>query len=155
PRPADKEMLFLTESQARRFLKEADCLRLRALFYLALAGGFRQGELLALPLSAIDFVRGTVTVVRSLTQAGRRFVIKEPKSKSSRRAIRLAESVMDVMREHRTRMLKEEHGSDTVFCTKTGNFISKSGLIRQVFRPLVMKANEAEREAAVKEKREP
>lgn len=155
PRPADKEMLFLTAAQAKSLLDAARGQRLFALFGLALGGGLRQGELLGLQWSGVDFAKGTVTVSRSLAQIGGEFVVKEPKSKASRRTVKLPASVTDALRVHRAAMLKEGHGSDTVFCTKTGNYIGKSNLIRQVFKPLVERSNVAERDMAKEAAREP
>jgi integrase len=70
------------------------------------------------------------------------FVLKEPKSKRSRRTIRLPLFVLDALAGHRRRMLAEGQGvkAGTVFVTRTGNYLGKSNLIRQVFKPLLKRA---------------
>jgi integrase len=151
-RPDDKEMEYLTEPQGRQFLHAASGNRLHALFAVAIGSGMRQGELLGLHWPDVDFEKGTVSVRRSLAQVGGHFILKEPKSKSSRRTISLPRFAVDALHEHRKAMLAE--GQDVrmgaVFVTRTGQFIGKSNLIRQVFKPILTKANKRAGEDADK-----
>jgi integrase len=140
-RPDEREMAYLTGPQAKLFLAAARPCRLYALFALAVGSGMRQGELLGLQWPDIDFDRGTVAVQRSLAQVGGRFILKEPKSKRSRRTIQLPKFALDALREHRAAMLREGNIGAHVFCTRTGQPIGKSNLIRQVFRPVLGRAN--------------
>jgi integrase len=141
-RPSEKEMLFLNEPQTRIFLGAAKDRRLYALFALAIGTGLRQGELLGLQWSDIDFERGTVAVVRTLGTVANKFVVKEPKSRLSRRTLNVPTFALDALREHRNAMLKEGNISAPVFCTKTGQYITKSNLTRQVFKPIIKSAND-------------
>jgi integrase len=129
--------------------------RLAALFQLALGSGMRQGEILALAWDAIDFDRGTVAVRRTLVQDKAQFVIKEPKSKNSRRTVRLPPFVLSAPHEHRKAMVREGNGAAPVFCTKTGNYLGKSNLIRQVFKPILRQANDRIRSEAEQNGTEP
>jgi integrase len=149
-RPGEREMLTLNELQAKAFLAAARPKRLYALFALALGGGLRQGELLGLQWDDIDFAKGVVTVKRSLAQLKGKFLLKEPKSKRSRRAVKLPDFALAALREHRAEMLKEGNITAPVFCTKTGNYLGKSNMIRQVFKPIVKEANAAALAAAEK-----
>jgi integrase len=144
-RPAEREMLIMTEKQARRFLETGKPYRHYALFALALGGGLRQGELLALQRGDIDFEKNTVEVKRSLSQVGKDFIVKEPKSKSGKRTVLLPPFVMAAFRDHRTAALKAGQITAPVFCTRTGTFTSKNNFVRQVFRPLIARTNEEER----------
>jgi integrase len=141
-RPEEKEMLFLTDAQARLFLAAARAHRLHTLFVLAIGSGMRQGELLGLRWSDIDFEKSTVSVSRSLAQVNGQFTLKEPKSKQSRRTITLPRFVMEALTEHRAAMLAEGNIAAAVFCTRTGQYFGKSNLIRQVFRPILRRAND-------------
>ncbi|MFI5458830.1 MAG: tyrosine-type recombinase/integrase, partial [Isosphaerales bacterium] len=141
-RPDEKEMLFLIEPQVKQFLDAAQGYRLYALFALAIGSGMRQGELLGLQWPDIDLDGGTLSVRRSLAQVKGEFILKEPKSKRSRRTIKLPRFVLDALQEHRHAMLKEGNIAGPVFCTKPGRFIGKSNLIRQVFKPVLKRANE-------------
>jgi integrase len=142
PRPEEKEMQYLSEAQTKQFLDAARSCRLFALFALAVGSGMRQGELLGLQWPDIDFDKGTVSVQRSLAQIGSQFIIKEPKSKRSRRMIKLPRFVLDALHEHRKEMVTEGNATAPIFCTRTGQYIGKSNLIRQVFKPIIKRANE-------------
>jgi integrase len=154
-RPEEKEMLFLTEPQARIFLEAARDHRHYALFALAIGSGMRQGELLGLAWSDLDFDRLTVTVSRSLAQVGGKFSLKEPKSKRSRRTITLPRFVIEALQAHRNAMRREGNIGAPVFCTRTGQYIGKSNLIRQVFRPILKRANDGLAEKAREQGVEP
>jgi integrase len=154
-RPEEKEMLFLTEAQTRVFLAAACGRRLNALFVLAVASGLRQGELLGLQWPDVSFDNGTVTVARTLGTVGNQFILKEPKSKRSRRTINLPSFALAALQEHRRAMLGEGNIAAHVFCTKTGQPISKSNLTRQVFRPILKSANDNAVKVAKKLNAEP
>jgi integrase len=81
--------------------------------------------------------------------------LKEPKSKRSRRSIKLPRFVLTELQQHRQAMLKEGNITAPVFCTRTGQFIGKSNLIRQVFKPIIKRANVKAIEAAKKAEAEP
>jgi integrase len=142
--PGEKEMQILTEQQVKAFLKAAKNRRLYALFALALGSGMRQGELLGLQWPDIDFDKGTLAVQRSLAQVKREFILKEPKSRASRRTIRLPTFALTALLDYRKLMLAEGQDvkSGTVFVTKTGTYLAKSNLIRQVFRPILEQAGQ-------------
>lgn len=140
-RPPEKEIAFLTAEQAKKFLQVNRDRRLYALFAMALGTGMRQGELLGLKWECINRDASTVTVKHSLAQPNSwNFVLKEPKSRRSRRTIKLPGFVLEAMNEHREKMNAEGHGSPFCFVTKTGNNIGKSNLIRQVWRPALKAA---------------
>jgi integrase len=141
-RPTDIEMQFLTDPQARLFLETARPHRLFALFSLAIASGMRQGEMLALRWTDIDFDKSTVAVSRSLAYVDGGFLVKEPKSKGSRRTITLPRFAVEALREHRQSMLREGNISAPVFCTLNGQYILNTNLTRRVFKPLIRKTNE-------------
>ena len=112
-------MVIWNDGQTKLFLAAARERRLFALFALALGSGMRQGEILGLQWTDIDFDRSTVTVRRSLAQIKGQFLLKEPKSKQSRRSIKLPAFALDALRQHRAEMLKEGNIAAPVFCTRT------------------------------------
>lgn len=61
--------------------------QLRVLFNLAIYGGLRKGELLALEWSDIDFENDTVTVSKAVSVVAGQQITKEPKTKTSRRTV--------------------------------------------------------------------
>jgi integrase len=154
-RPVEKETQHLTESQCKKLLGALLGYRLHPLFVLAIGSGMRQGELLGLQWGDFDFDRGTLTVARSLAQIGGKFVVKEPKTRTSKRTITLPEFVLATLKDHRQAMLAEGNIANPVFCTKSGQFIGKSNLIRQVHKPAVKRTNDVEKKDADKGNRQP
>ena len=61
--------------------------QIRVLFNLAIYGGLRKGELLALEWSDIDFVNDTVTISKAVSVVAGQQITKEPKTKTSRRTV--------------------------------------------------------------------
>lgn len=144
-KPGEREMSILSEEQVKVMLTASKERRLGALFVLAVGSGMRQGELLGLAWSDFDLDAGTVTVRRSLVEvkkkdSGERFITKEPKSRSSKRTIKLSSFVVETMRRHRDAMLKEGNIAKPVFCTKGGEYVQKSNMMRQIYRPMLKKA---------------
>jgi integrase len=115
----------------------------------------RQGELLGLQWPDLDFDKGTVSVQRSLAQVQGQFILKEPKSKQSRRTIQLTHFALEPLQRHRSVRLKEGTITAPVFRTRTGGHIGKSNLIRQVFKPAVKRANAVAVEVARKTSTQP
>jgi integrase len=119
------------------FLRAAEGRRLYARFALAVGSGMRQGELLGLRWSDVNFEQGTIKVARTLGTVGNQFIVKAPKSKYSRRTINLPSFALAALQAQRHAMLKEGNITAPVFCTKTGQYISKSNLTRQVLKPIL------------------
>jgi integrase len=139
-RPDHKEMAVLTGDQIQRLLAVSKKTRLHALFALAVGTGMRQGELLGLKWQDINFEAGALAVHRSLAEVKGGFLMKEPKSAKSRRTITLPRIVLDALKDHRASMLAEGNIIATIFCTRTGQYISRSNLACQVFKPLLKRA---------------
>jgi len=100
PRPDPREMRPLSPVEARKLLDAAQGDRLEALYVLAVHTGMRQGELLALKWQDVDMENATVSVRRTLTRSGGRYALGEPKTKKSRRSIRLSPQAAEALRQH-------------------------------------------------------
>jgi integrase len=115
--------------------------RLEALFALAISTGAREGELFGLGREHIDLEAGTMSVQRSLAVVRGGWVLKEPKSKHGKRIVELPRFAVDALREHFKRLLAEGNVSaPTIFCTKTGNYLSRGSFIREVYKPFLKRA---------------
>jgi integrase len=148
PRQSKKELHYLTSEQALHLLEVARSKqhRLECLLTLALTTGMRQGELLALHWSDIDFAKGTVHVARSLayhhnlnTQgAQHEYKEAEPKTANSRRTIPLPEIAIRALQAHRLKQVEERLQASTwkhhdlVFTNQFGGYLNQSILRRQV-----------------------
>ena len=147
PRITREEIDPLTEEEARRLLETASGDRLEALYVLALNTGMRQGELLALKWDDVDLERGVLRVRRTLTHVDKAFVLGEPKTKNSRRTIRLTTSAVTALRAHLSRQLEEMERMGSlyrpgglIFATESGTLINPSNLRNRSFKPLLKRA---------------
>jgi integrase len=147
PRITREEINPLNPEESRRLLEVARGDRLDALYVLALNTGMRQGELLALKWDDVDLERGVLRVRRTLTHSGKAFLLGEPKTKKSRRAIRLTARAVQALKAHLSRQLEEieRMGSlyqpgGLIFATEAGTIINPSNLRNRSFKPLLKRA---------------
>lgn len=137
PRAPRTEVRAMNIEQARAFLDAVRGDRLEALYVVALAGGLRRGEVLALRWDDIDFALGTLAVRRSLIKIRGGWAFAEPKSASSRRVVRLPDFVAAALREHRAQQrearVKARYWEDPslVFSSAIGTVIDGRQLLRQ------------------------
>lgn len=136
------EIVPFTQDEIARILNAALGHRLEAFFALAIASGARQGELLGLGWDHVHFTDNTIHIQRTLTVVRGGFLLKGcPKSERGNRIVELPRFAMDALAEHRKRMLAEGHASaPVVFCTRTGNYITRSSLVNEVYPPLLKDA---------------
>jgi integrase len=149
PTPTTKEMHPLSAEEARRLLEAARGDRLEALYVLAIHTGMRRGELLGLKWSDVDLENARINIRRTLTRTdnGKRVTLGDPKTRKSRRAIRLTPQAIEALRSHLERQLREivEAGDlygdqGLVFTTEVGTPINPSNLRQRSFAPLLKKA---------------
>jgi integrase len=147
PKPAQKEICALSAAETRRLLEAASGDRLEALYVLAVHTGMRQGELLALRWQDVDMESAVVSVRRTLTRSGGRVAFGEPKTKKSRRSIRLTPQAVEALRSHLERQLRDmeilgDRYQDLglIFTTDTGGLINPSNLRQRSFAPLLKRA---------------
>ena len=140
----------LSPEEARELLDAVRGDRFEALYVLAVTTGMRQGELLAMRWSDVDLEdpeHATVSVRRKLTRNGGRVTFGEPKTKKSRRSIRLTSQGVHALREHLKRQLREiemlgdrYEDQGLLFSTDTGCPINPSNLRQRSLLPLLKKA---------------
>jgi integrase len=149
PRPNTEEMRPLSAEEARKLLDAARGDRLEALYVLAVTTGMRRGELLGLKWSDVDLANTRVSVRRTLTRIdnGKRVSLGEPKTRKSRRTIRLTPRATQALREHLRGQLKviellgDQYGDQgLVFTTQKGTPINPSNLRQRSLAPLLKKA---------------
>ncbi len=81
-------------------------LQFKVLFNLAIFGGFRRGELLALTWDDIDFDNSIISITKSASYIPGKTEIKAPKTDSSIRKVSMPQSVMKLLRELKTEQLE-------------------------------------------------
>jgi integrase len=136
PRAEQTEMKTLNEEQVRALFEVTAADRLHALYVLLATTGLRLGEATGLRWQDVDMAKGTVTVRRALQrQRGAGLVFVEPKTKTSRRNVYLANGAVEALSGHRKRQLVERlltgadwKGLDLVFCRTDGGPLEPSGV---------------------------
>ena len=147
PRIDREEIKPLTAEEANRLIEAAHGERLRALYVLAIHTGLRQGELLSLRWEDVDLEAATLRVRRTLTCAGGKYSFAEPKTKKSRRTVRLTAGAIAALRNHLERQMEEMERLGTlykpgglVFANEIGGIINPSNLRNRSFARLLRRA---------------
>ncbi len=142
------EMTILSFDDQRRLLSAAEGDRFEALYVLALGTGMREGELLALKWSDIDWHEGVVHVGATLHYLHGQFVFAPPKTRRSKRSIKLWPEELEALKRHLTRQKEErlrqgpawDESYNLVFCNGIGRPIEATNFIKRSFRHLLEKA---------------
>jgi len=149
PRIDREEIDPLTAEEANQLIEAAGEVgdRLEALYVLAIHTGLRQGELLALKWEDLDLEAGMLRVRRTLTRTKGTYSSGEPKTKKSRRTVRLTTGAVVALRGHLERQLEEigRLGSlyrpgGLVFANESGGIINPSNLRSRSFAKLLKSA---------------
>jgi integrase len=147
PRPAPEEIRPLDQEHAKTLLEAARGERFEALYVLAITTGLRQGELLGLKWEDVDLENGLIRVRRTLTRNRGRLLLDEPKTKRSRRTVRLTEAAVESLKRHLAQQMEqmerlgnlyEDEG--LVFATQRGTLVNPTNLRKRSFSPLLKKA---------------
>jgi len=146
-RPAAIKQLQVLGEQVKVLLEAAIGERFAAIYVLAIHTGLRQGELLGLKWEDVDLENGLIRVRRTLTRYKGRVLLSEPKTKRSRRTVRLTETAVDALREHLARQMTQMEAlgdlyrdQGLVFATQKGTLVNPSNLRKRSFAPLLEKA---------------
>jgi integrase len=107
PKVVHPEISPYTPEQARAFLEAVKGDRLEALFTVAVAVGLRQGEILGLRWEDIDLFGGVLSVRYQLQRIDGKPRLVEPKTKRSRRTIKLPAVAVSALRTHLTKQSEE------------------------------------------------
>lgn len=116
------------------------------LWLLILTTGVRKGEALGLRWRDVDLTAGTIQIRQVVSVVGTAAAIHPPKTRASRRQVRLAPELVTALRQHRTAWVARRlaapdwEATDLVFCTRTGGLLHPNN-VSTVFRRLVAHAN--------------
>jgi len=101
PRYTHPEMQILDTAQVSQFLIAAHESPYKALYYLAVTTGMRQGELFGLKWSDLKWSESVIQIQRQSQRVdGMGYQFVEPKTKAGKRTVMLGESTLQVLREH-------------------------------------------------------
>jgi integrase len=131
---AKSKVDFLKPQEVRALLDKINSLKYRALVRLAVASGMRQGELLGLKWTDMDWFNGQVRVNRTFNHG--RFY--EPKSQTSRRSIDLGPSVISELRKWQLACPPNELA--LIFPNEAGRPMDCLKLVKRHFYPALRRA---------------
>lgn len=165
------ERRVLSWQEQQTLLEVLQGSRYEVLCILGLSTGLRIGELSGLRWEDINFEEKTLTVERTyiylhdVKNHQMKDTFHSPKTKNSCRTIRLLDSTLELLKQHKTEQEKEkeaagtswcpvEDGETLVFTTKTGSPVR--GLnVAETLNGYVKKINKREKRLAEQENREP
>jgi integrase len=147
PQVKREEIRPPTSEQVAALLEAARRDRLRALYVLAIHTALRQGELLGLKWEDVDLEAGTLQVRRTLTTAKGGPVFSTPKTKGSRRSVKLTQSAVEALRSHLQRQLAEIdragsqwRANSLIFASEGGDPLDRRYVTNHRFKPLLKRA---------------
>jgi integrase len=147
PQVRREEIRPLTPEQVRMLFGAAKGDRLEALYVMAVTTGLRQGELLGLKWDDVEVEAGTLQVRRTLTTAKGGPVLSAPKTKASRRTVKLSQTALEALRSHLERQLDEidrvgslwcENG--LIFASEVGEPLDRRDITTHRFKPLLRRS---------------
>jgi integrase len=115
-----------------------------AFFLVAITGGLRIGELIAMKWDNLDWTRGQYFVRESWVRPkkDRAASIGSPKSESSRAPVDLIPTCLESLKEHRTRQAGEKlkagqkyQDQGLIFATAVGGLLHDINVVQRVFKP--------------------
>jgi len=147
PRLPRTEMKVLTDTQVRNLLLVSRGTRYEALLQLAVTVGLRQGEILGLKWSDLDWNTRHLQIQRQVQSVkGKGKVFSEPKSAAGKRLVVLGSGTIEVLRAHWKRQQQERQfvgdrwrENDLMFPTTIGTPGDKYNLLK-VFKAFLQKA---------------
>ena len=147
PRLRKKEMHTLDENQVRILLETARGSRWEMLFWMAVTTGLREGELLGLKWSDLDWVTRRLSVQRQLQRLkDRGLVFSSPKSQAGERAVLLSMDTIKRLRGHHVVQYYEKlfaenrwQENDLIFPSTVGTPLDPRNLIRN-FKAILRQA---------------
>jgi integrase len=158
-REEEKEMKILTPEEIRAFLDNVKDPKYKTLFLLAILSGAREGELLGLKWSDVDFEKKQVYIQRTFNK-GRWFPTK---TKSSKRKIDLSPAVVLELKKwklacpiHKPESPAKPDGEekkadlDLMFPNEAGQPMNYSNMVQRYFEPALIGAGIIERDKETK-----
>jgi integrase len=118
PEVQRREMVVLTEPQLDQLYATVGEWWKPLVVLLALTG-LRWGEAVGLKVGRVDLMAGTLRVEETLNEAGGKLVWSTPKTRSSRRQIRISPRVVDAL----LPLVAGKQGDEPVFLTQHGNLV--------------------------------
>ena len=128
------KITILNVEEIKTFLEQVIDKKYHTLFMLAITTGARQGELLGLKWSDVDWKNSQIHIQRTFNK-GRWFA---PKTKGSERRIDIGPSMVKALKEWKLACLPNEH--NLIFPNRAGQPINHSNMVNRYYFPALDKA---------------
>ncbi|MBW2604303.1 MAG: site-specific integrase [Deltaproteobacteria bacterium] len=128
------QITIFTPPEINAFIDAEEDQKYRTLFMLAILSGARQGELLGLKWTDVDWFNNQIHIQRTFNGGA----WYKPKSRTSNRKIDLGPSMMAELRKWKVACPPSEN--DLVFPNEAGNPINHGNLLRRHFYPALKDA---------------
>ena len=152
----EEKITVLSKDEQRAFIRAIEGHKFKTLFYMALGTGLRQGELLALKWSDIDFNNKIVSVTKSIKRVyyidrdGKKemkIIEQIPKTENSIRDVNIPDNVIILLKQHQNKQkeIKLKNGTayndmNYIFCNDLGEPIDSKSTTRN-FQSVLKKIN--------------
>lgn len=123
-----------TESAQHIEIKEWP-LQYRILFHLAILGGFRRGELIALTWDDMDFDKNTISINKSSARTKSGIITKSPKTFSSNRTVTIPNDSMTMLRKYKIKQYEYRLSLGTFWQGNNFLFIQDDGKQMDISTP--------------------
>jgi integrase len=107
PKPARKEIAYLSSDEMATLLKAARASRFYPVILLAATTGLRRGECLGLRWRDVDLDGAALSVAQALEETKAEIGFKSPKTARSRRTVTLPALAAEELRRHKARQAEE------------------------------------------------
>jgi len=131
---ASGEIDILRPDEIRQLMDKAGELKYETLFMLAIMSGARQGELLGLIWSDVDWYNSQL-IIRRTIQHGRFY---DPKSATSKRKIDLGPTIIQQLKKWKLACPPSE--LDLVYPSDAGTPLNKNNMVQRHFEPALRRA---------------
>ena len=132
PKPITPQVEIFTRTEAQEMLLclDSEPLQYKVLVYLALMSGAREGELVALKFSDVDFINNKITIERAAYKLKGEPVTTKPPKDNDIRTVKVDEYTIDLIRQLRAEKEQERLrlgtawlNSDWIFTTWNGSIM--------------------------------
>jgi integrase len=130
----ENHIRILNPSEIKALLEAEEDLKYKTLFMLSIMSGARQGELLGLKWTDIDWFNNQIFIQRSFNEGA----WYRPKSKTSKRKIDIGPAMMSQLK--KWRLACPPNDNDLIFPNEAGNPINHANMLSRYFYPALKKA---------------
>lgn len=141
PRAEIIEMHVWDADTVNEFLETIKDKKLYIPVLLALQTGMREGEICALRWKDVDFKNGSIHVTKNMQCLNGEIILKDPKTKKSKRNIALMKSTIDILKNHKSKQVLSINEDDNFVCCHEDGRPFRTVYVSREFAKLLKRLN--------------